>query len=88
MSFLPAPAVTLAVTTDAKRNQVVHHIVTEPAPGFYMMDFQASHGTALLAPPAISFEHACPEDRIIFRLQFESGLFPGQIRRIRPFLHN
>jgi len=25
-------SVTFAVTTDAKRNQVVHHIATEPAP--------------------------------------------------------
>ncbi len=73
--FLPAPSVTFAVTTDAKRNQVVHHIITEPAPGFHVMDLQAFHGTALLAPPAISFEHAGPDDCIFFRIQFESGSF-------------
>ncbi len=32
------PSVTLAVTTGAKRYQVVHHIVTEPAPGVHVMD--------------------------------------------------
>jgi len=44
--------VTFAVTTRAKRNQVDHHIINEPAPGFDVMDLQAFHGTALLAPPA------------------------------------
>ena len=63
------------MTTDAKRNQVVHHIATELAPAFYVMDLQAFHGTALLAPPAISFEHACPNDGVFFRIQFESGSF-------------
>ena len=74
-SFLPVPSVTFAVTTDAKRNQVVHHIVAEPAPGFHVMDFQAFHGTALLAPPAISLEHACPDDCVFFLIEFESGPF-------------
>src|SRR5947209_15606136 len=63
---LTAPSVTFAVTTHAKCNQVVHHIITEPAPGFHVMDLQAFHGTALLAPPAISFEHACTDDRVSF----------------------
>ena len=54
--FLPAPPVTFAVTTNAKRNQVAHHIATEPAPGFHVMDLQAFHGTALLTPPAISLQ--------------------------------
>ena len=63
------------MTTDAKRNQVMHNIVTELAPAFYVMDLQAFHGTALLAPPAISFEHACPNDGVFFRIQFESGSF-------------
>ena len=71
-SVLPTPSVALAVTTDAKRNQVVHHIVTELAPAFYVMDLQALHGTTLLAPPAISFEHAFPDDFVFFRIQFES----------------
>ncbi len=65
----------LAVTADAKRNQVVHHVATELAPAFYVMDLQASYGTALLAPPAVSFEHACPDDCVFFRIQFESGSF-------------
>jgi hypothetical protein len=32
--------VTFAVTTDAKRNQVVRDIVTELAPGVHVMDLQ------------------------------------------------
>jgi len=63
------------VTTDAKRDQVAHHIATELAPAFYVMDLQAFHGTALLAPPAISFEHACPDDCVLFRIQFELRSF-------------
>ncbi len=66
--FLPTPSVTFAMTTDAKRDQVVHHIAAEPAPGFHVMDLQAFHGTALLTPPAISFEHACPDDCVFFRI--------------------
>jgi len=63
------------MTTDAKRNQVLHHIVTEPTPGFQMMDLQAFYRTALLTPPAISLEHACPDDCVFFRIQFESRSF-------------
>ncbi len=37
-SFLPTLSVTFAVTSDAKRNQVVHCIAAEPAPGFDVMD--------------------------------------------------
>ncbi len=66
---------TFAMTTHAKCNQVVHHIATELAPGFYVMDLQSFHGTALLTPPAISFEHAGPDDRIFFRIQLESRSF-------------
>ncbi len=58
-NHLPSPSVIFTVTTDAKRSQVVHHIATELAPEFYVMDLQVHHGTALLAPPAISFEPAC-----------------------------
>jgi len=38
---LPAPSVTFAVRTDAKCNQVVHHIATEPSPWLHVMDLQA-----------------------------------------------
>lgn len=59
--FLRTPSVTLSVTTSAKRHQVVYDIVTEPAPGFHVMDLQAFHGTALLAPPTISLQDAGSE---------------------------
>ena len=73
--FLPAPSMAFAMTTDAECYQVVHHIATELAPAFHVMDLQTFHGTALLAPPAISFEHARPDDCVFFRIQFESRLF-------------
>jgi hypothetical protein len=71
MSFLSAPSVTFAVTTGAKRNQVVHHIVTTLAPGFHVMDLQAFHGTALLTPPTISLQDLDSEFRVLFRAQFK-----------------
>ena len=72
-SFLPTPSVTFAVTTDAKRNQVVHHIVTTLAPKFHVMDLQALHGTTLLTPPTISLQDQDSEFRVLFRAQFKPG---------------
>ncbi len=69
------PSVTFAVTADAKRNQVVHHIATELAPAFYVMDLQALHGTALLAPPAISLQDLVSDYCVFFRVQLEPRLF-------------
>jgi len=66
--------VAFAVTTNAERNQVVHHIGTELTPAFHVMDLQAFHGTALLAPPAISFQDSLSEYCVIFQTQFEPGL--------------
>ena len=45
---LPAPSVTFAVTTEAKRYQVLHHIVTESAPGFQVMNLQPFHASHLV----------------------------------------
>jgi len=73
--FLPAPSVTLAMTTCAKRYQVLHHIVTEPAPGSHMMDLQAFHGTAFLAPPTISLQNAESKFRVLFGAQLKPRLF-------------
>ena len=50
------------VTTDARRNQVVHHIVTELTPRFHVMDLQALPWNRTLG--TISFEHACADDCI------------------------
>jgi len=72
--FLPAPSVTLAVTTGAKCNQVFQDIVTKPAPGLRVMDLQTFHGTALLAPPTISLQDPDSEFRVLFRAQFKPGL--------------
>jgi hypothetical protein len=65
---------TFAVTTDAKRNQIVHDIVTEPAPGFHVMDLQAFHRTALLTTPTISFQNPDSQLRILFQIQFKPWL--------------
>ncbi len=65
---------TFAMTTDTKSYQVVHHIVTELAPAFYVMDLQAFHGTALLAPPAISLQNLDSEFLELFLAQFKPGL--------------
>ena len=72
--FLPAPSVTFAVAADAKRNQVMHYIATELAPAFHVMDLQAFHGTALLAPPTISFQDLVSDYSVFFRVQLEPRL--------------
>jgi len=73
---------TFAVTTDAKRDQVVHHIITEPAPRVHVMDLQAFHGTALLTPPTISFQDSDSEFRVLFRAHFDPGPLLTETRRI------
>ncbi len=65
---------TFAVTTGAKCNQVLHHVVAELASAVYVMDFQAFHGTALLAPPAISLQEPESGFFVLFRAQFKPGL--------------
>jgi hypothetical protein len=74
IAFLPAPSVTFAMTTGTKRNQVLHHVAAELAPTFHVMDLQPFHGTALLAPPAISLQNLDSEFLVLFRAQFKPGL--------------
>ena len=74
VAFLAAPSVTFAMTTGAKRNQVLHHVAAELASAFYVMDLQTFHGTALLAPPAISLQNPDSEFLVLFRAQFKPGL--------------
>ena len=71
------------VTVGAECNQVRHHIATQLTPAFHVMDVQVFHGAALLTSPAISFEHAFPDDCILFRIQFEPRLLLAERRRIR-----
>jgi len=65
---------TFRVTTDAKRNQVMHHVATELAPAFHVMDLQPFHGTAFLTPPTISFQDPVPDYCVFFRVQLEPRL--------------
>jgi hypothetical protein len=58
------------MTTDAKRNQVVNHIATEPAPSYHVMDLQAFQGTTLLTPPTISFQDPISGYSEFFPVQF------------------
>jgi len=73
-NFLSTPSVAFPVTTDAKRDQVVHSIVTKAAPGFHVMDLQAFHGATLLTVPAISFQDSVSNYFVFFGVQFESRL--------------
>jgi hypothetical protein len=55
-----------SVANNAERNQVVHHITPELAPGFHVMDLQVFHGTALLAAPTIPHQHSFSKQDVIF----------------------
>jgi hypothetical protein len=55
-----------SVANNAKRNQIVHHIASELAPGPHVMDLQIFHGTALLAAPTIPLQHLLSEAGVIF----------------------
>jgi len=70
------------MTTDAKRNQVVHHIVTKLALRFHVMDLQTFHGTALLTPPAISFQDPVSDYCVFFRVQLKPRLLLTYTHRI------
>jgi hypothetical protein len=56
------------VANNAKRNQIVHHIAPELAPGFHVMDLQNFHGTALLTAPTIPFQHSLSKEDVIFAI--------------------
>jgi hypothetical protein len=64
----------LFVTTSAKSDQVVRHVPAKLVPGLYVMNLQILYGTAVLAPPAISFQNLVSDHRVFFRVQFESWL--------------
>ena len=72
--FLPTPTVTFPMTTGAKRNQVLHHVAAELASAFYVMDLQAFHAAALLAPPTVSLQNPDSELLVLFRAQFRPRL--------------
>jgi len=48
---------TFSVTPGAERDQILHDIPAELAPRLQVMYLQSLDGTAVLAPPAISFQH-------------------------------
>lgn len=77
------PSVTSPVTVSAQRNQVVHHIATQLAPAFQMMDLQVVHRTTYLTPTTISFEHTVPYHFVLFLTQFESGLLLAKVLPVR-----
>jgi hypothetical protein len=74
LNYLTADAMRLSVATDAKCNQVVHHIATKLAPAFYVMDLQTFQRTALLTPPTVAFQDPVSDNSVFFWAQFEPGL--------------
>jgi hypothetical protein len=44
------------MAVSAECDQVAHHIATQPASRFHVMDVNILHRTALLTPPTISFK--------------------------------
>jgi hypothetical protein len=82
MSSPLPPSVAFPVTVGAERNQVRHHIATQLAPSFHVMDLQVLRGTTLLTPPTISLQDLDSEFRVLFQAQFESGSLLTQTRRI------
>jgi hypothetical protein len=78
-----ATSVNFLMAAATECNQVVHHVAAQFAPGFYMMDLQVFHGTALLTPPTISFQDLVSDHYIAFRVQLEPGSFFAYTHRIR-----
>jgi hypothetical protein len=62
------------MTDGAECNQVARHISTKLAPRRYVMNLQVLQGTAVLAPPTISFQHFFANRGVFFRVKFESRL--------------
>jgi len=62
--------VTFSVTTGAERNQIFRRIPTKLAPGPKVMNLQVLGGTAVLAPPTISFQHLVSDHGVFFWIQF------------------
>jgi hypothetical protein len=56
----------LSVANNAERNQIVHHIAPELAPGFHMMYLQVLHRATLLAPPTVPLQHLRSKESEIF----------------------
>jgi hypothetical protein len=71
-----------SVASNAKRNQVVHHIATQLAPRVHVMDLQIFHGSALLAAPTISFQHSPSKEDVIFLIQCEPWSFAAWTYRV------
>jgi hypothetical protein len=62
------------MTSGAERNQIVRHVPAKLAPKLHVMNLQVLHGAAVLAPPAVSFQHLVSDNGVFFRLQIESWL--------------
>jgi len=58
------------VATGAECNQIFRHISAKVAPGREVMNLQVLRGTAVLAPPTISFQHLVSDGGVFFWIQF------------------
>ena len=72
----------------AECDQVMDDVPSQLAARPYVMDLQVLHASAVLTPPAVSFQHLVSNHRVFFRIQFESWLLPAQARRVRSAVHN
>ena len=78
------PSMPQSVARNTKRNQVLHCIATQLTPRFQTMYLQILCGTALLAPPTISFQDQLSEDWVLFRVRFDPVLLLPQTHQVRP----
>jgi hypothetical protein len=72
----------------AERNQVLRDIPAKLAPGLHVVNLQILRGTAVLAPPTISFQDLVSGHSVFFRVQFESWLPLAYTHQIRRAVHN
>src|SRR5947209_20620039 len=64
-----------SVTIKAKRDQIAFTIAARVAAKLFVVDFKVGHGTADLAPPAVSPEYVLVELLVILLLEPDRRLF-------------
>ena len=64
-----------SVTIKAKRDQIAFTIAARVAAKLFVVGFKVGHGTADLAPPAISAQHLLSKVLVILLLDPERHLF-------------
>ena len=68
----------LCVTANTERNQILQSIIPQLAPSPQVMNLQVACGPATLAPPSVSGQHLVAELFVEFGSKLQSGLFGTQ----------